>query len=117
VAVIVETDDNLRRALETALRERGMTVAVASTIARDVVARFGRPEPRAREPLTRREREILSLLVAAHAYASVAARLAISLSTVQSHVKSIYRKLGVCSKAEAVNVALTEQLLSSRPLG
>ena len=66
---------------------------------------------RMRDGLTPREHEILSLLVGGHSYAAVGTGLAISLSTVQSHIKSIYRKLDVSSKAEAVGVALIEGIL------
>jgi DNA-binding NarL/FixJ family response regulator len=58
--------------------------------------------------LTERESEVLGLLVAGHSYADIGTALGIQLGTVQSHVKSIYRKLEVSSKAEAVRVALTE---------
>ena len=45
--------------------------------------------------LTPREREILGYLGRGHGIAFVAATLVISESTVRTHVKSIYKKLGV----------------------
>ena len=89
---------------------------ISPLIARHIVATLrGREQavPRGprRDVLTPREQEILSLLVGGHAYAAIASALAIGLGTVQSHVKSIYRKLEVGSKAEAVGVALSEGLL------
>lgn len=52
-----------------------------------------------------RERQVLQLLVQGHSYASIALALGIGLGTVQTHVKRLYRKLDVSSKAEAVAVA------------
>ncbi|RFA27961.1 hypothetical protein CAI21_13655 [Alkalilimnicola ehrlichii] len=53
-------------------------------------------------PLTRREREVLCLLVKGLAYGEVANTLGLSINTVCSHIKNIYRKLGVRSRSEAV---------------
>lgn len=61
--------------------------------------------------LTERERELLSLLVKGLSYKQVAMALGIGLGTVQSHVKSIYEKLEVSSKAEATAVAIREGLV------
>ncbi len=65
--------------------------------------------------LTDRERNVLSLLVHGHAYAAIADALGIGLGTVQSHVKNLYRKLDVCTKAEAATIALRQGLLSVQP--
>ncbi|HET6438521.1 MAG TPA: response regulator transcription factor [Anaeromyxobacter sp.] len=56
--------------------------------------------------LSQREVEVISLLARGHAYADIATALGIQLSTVQSHVRNIYRKLEVSSKAEAAVVAV-----------
>ena len=61
--------------------------------------------------LTVREADVLRLLAKGYSYASAAANLGIHVGTVQSHVKSIYRKLGVSSKTEAAFVAITSGLL------
>ncbi len=59
-----------------------------------------------RQPLTRREREVLALLAKGMTYEDAARQLGIGLGTVQSHVKSLYRKLEVSSKAEAAAEAV-----------
>jgi len=56
--------------------------------------------------LTRREREVLDLMVEGFARPSIARYLDISLNTVRSHTKNILAKLGVHSSLEAVSVAL-----------
>lgn len=53
-------------------------------------------------PLTKREAEILDLMARGYTYAEVARLLDLAVSTVQSHIKRIYAKLVVRSRAEAV---------------
>jgi two-component system nitrate/nitrite response regulator NarL len=65
--------------------------------------------------LTDRERNVLGLLVNGHAYADIADALGIGVGTVQSHVKNLYRKLNVCSKAEAATIAVEQGLLRRTP--
>jgi DNA-binding NarL/FixJ family response regulator len=54
------------------------------------------------QPLTPREVEVLGLLAAGYGNKTIAARLGISEHTVKSHLGSLYAKLGVSSRAEAV---------------
>jgi len=70
----------------------------------------GGAEPDGRTPLTRREREVLGLLAKGITYEEAARMLGISLGTIQSHVKSLYRKLEVTSKAEAAAEAVRRGL-------
>jgi len=52
--------------------------------------------------LSPRETEVLSLVSRGYTYPELTSLLGISLSTIQTHVKSIYSKLAVHSKTEAV---------------
>jgi DNA-binding NarL/FixJ family response regulator len=61
--------------------------------------------------LTRREEETLTELVKGNSYKSTADHLNISIHTVRFHIRSIYEKLHVHSKSEAVAKALKEHLL------
>jgi DNA-binding NarL/FixJ family response regulator len=61
---------------------------------------------RQRELLTRREREVLRLLSQGCSNRSVARQLTIAEGTVKRHTNSIYRKLRVGSRIEAVNKGL-----------
>jgi DNA-binding NarL/FixJ family response regulator len=61
--------------------------------------------------LTPREMEVLRLLAHGLTSAQIAERLVIGLVTVNSHVRSIYSKLGVTSRAAATRYALEHQLL------
>jgi predicted ATPase/DNA-binding CsgD family transcriptional regulator len=61
-------------------------------------------------PLTAREREVLALIAMGLSDTAVAKRLFISPRTVHAHLRSIYRKLGVNSRAAATRHARGHQL-------
>lgn len=58
-----------------------------------------------------RECQVLTLLAKGCAYSDVAAYLGCKISTIQTHVKNIYSKMGVHSRAEAVHEALKTGLI------
>ena len=60
-----------------------------------------RPVQSEGDSLTRRELEVLKLLVKGLRNAEVAVALDLAESTIATHLKSIYRKLGISSRAEA----------------
>ena len=57
------------------------------------------------EPLTRREREVLRNVSAMLSTTEIASQMYISVNTVKSHLKSIYRKLAAAHRGEAVRRA------------
>jgi len=61
--------------------------------------------------LSPRELEVLTWLASPHTLARIGGELFISLSTVKNHTNHIYRKLGVASRAEAVEHARAAGLL------
>lgn len=63
------------------------------------------------EPLTEREREVLHLLASALSTDEIAQTLYLSVHTVRSHLKSLYSKLDVHSRYEAVARAQDLHLL------
>ncbi|RYF79924.1 MAG: response regulator transcription factor [Comamonadaceae bacterium] len=57
------------------------------------------------DKLSEREREILQLVASGHTSAEIGRRLMVSMQTVNTHIKNIYRKLHVRTRAQAVNLA------------
>ncbi|HKQ63148.1 MAG TPA: response regulator transcription factor [Candidatus Polarisedimenticolaceae bacterium] len=102
------------RLLEAVRDAVGGGAPVSPEIARRVIALFRRfrPPERADYDLTPHETRLLRLLVEGHNYRSAAALLGCSVHTVNFHVRSIYRKLEVHSKSEAVAKALREGMAS-----
>lgn len=77
-------------------------------------ARLQRGEfwPGAGHGLTHRESEVLALIVSGLSNRAIAARLTVSEDTVKTHVRSLYRKLGVGDRTKAVAVALREGIFT-----
>ena len=61
--------------------------------------------------LTERELEVLRLLQTELSVSELGKLLYVSPSTIKSHVKSVYRKLGVSSHRQAVEQAHTRELI------
>src|SRR5262245_34415546 len=70
-----------------------------------------RPPDRADHNLTPHELRLLKMLVEGHSYKTAAAELGSSINTIGTHMQSIYRKLQVHSKSEAVVKAIRDGLV------
>ena len=78
------------------------------------LSRAAPPDRRSAElldPLSEREQEVLRYLPTMMSNADIAAELFISVNTVKTHVKSIYRKLGTSRRRDAVHRARQLRLL------
>jgi DNA-binding NarL/FixJ family response regulator len=100
--------------LLTAIREvHNGGAPMSPEIARRVL-RFCRettpPAPDGHE-LTPQEVRVLGLLAEGHGYQAAADRMGISLNTVRGHVRSIYDRLHVHTRAEAVSKAMRRGIL------
>jgi DNA-binding NarL/FixJ family response regulator len=84
-------------------------------IARRVLERFKKPPVAHAHTfhLSKRETEILTLLVKGHTYKRIAADCFISMDTVRGHLKNIYAKLQVNSGKEAVAKALRHRIVEN----
>lgn len=85
-------------------------------VARSLLRHWQRTQPDPeREPLaqalTGRELEVLQQVARGFSYAEIATRLGIAATTVQTHVRGVYAKLGVHTKTEAVFEARQAGLL------
>ena len=81
---------------------------MSTNIARLVVASFQKNH---NSPLSSRETEVLELLSRGKSYSNIAEELFIDKETVRTHIKNIYWKLEVHSKAEAIEKAMKERLI------
>jgi len=94
------------------LRDGGAPIspAIARRILDEVRPRLSRAAEASRatelSSLSDREREILELFAKGATYEEVGALLGLSVNTIRYHVRNMYKKLHVCSKAEAVTLAL-----------
>lgn len=83
-------------------------------IARKVITFFNNPEesedPKPESGLTIREQEIVVGLVDGLSYKMIADRMDISIDTVRAHIRNIYKKLHVNSKAEVIAKSLRGEI-------
>lgn len=83
-------------------------------IARKVITHFSEPDAKdvekADSGLTMREQEIVVGLVDGLSYKMIADRMDISIDTVRAHIRNIYKKLHVNSKAEVIAKSLRGEI-------
>lgn len=103
------TPDTLVEAIRT-VAAGGTFLHAALTPSVDVVD-MRVPPLSAADPLTAREREVLSLMTNGLANTQIASALRLGEGTVRNHVSSILAKLGVSDRTKAVLVALRQRLV------
>ena len=117
IKILAQT--NFEPLIEEAL-ENGADVAVAKTYSRDKLIEFitslcsdsvGAAESKRTSPISSRELQILHLIAGGQTDRAIAQALLISPNTVRRHVANIFEKLGVSSRAQAVQKANEENLL------
>jgi NarL family two-component system response regulator LiaR len=84
------------------------------TLAPEVIQALIQPEGQEDalgKDLTRRELEVLGLLVKGYSNPDIADRLVVSRATVKAHVSSILSKLGVPNRAEVISLAIQHKLV------
>lgn len=109
---------------QTVLEMKAGASPISPMIARQVLAKFRdlrsapRPEPAVPAVagdggarLSPREQEVLEFIARGFSYAEIARLQSVTVHTVQTHIKSLYGKLAVHSKNEAVFEAVRRGLL------
>ena len=94
--------------------------SITPNLARRLLHKFDHPqqsrnnslanESRSKDKLSEREKEVLKLVASGYTSTEIGARLAISGQTVNTHIKNIYRKLNVRTRAQAVSFATNRGL-------
>jgi DNA-binding NarL/FixJ family response regulator len=91
---------------------------ISPIIARQLLGQI-RPDPQKPDlppvsPLSERELEVLNLISRGYSNHECAGILSVSVNTIGTHVKNIYRKLEVNSRAEALFEAMSQGILAQR---
>ncbi len=116
VAAVLPADEPVPQ-VAAALRELAATRTIGSahvhpfTVAMLMDGLRARGAARAQFAITRREREVLELVVDGRTTADIALCLGIGFHTAQTHLKNLFRKLDVGSRAAAASIALRHQLV------
>jgi len=84
---------------------------MSPAVARKITDYFRLKEQPELFALTNREKEIVTFLTEGFSYKMIALNLGLSLDTVRFHLRNIYKKLQVKSKAEVISKVLKQELL------
>jgi DNA-binding NarL/FixJ family response regulator len=105
---------------EAQSKEEALAVASAFSMSEEAAAQalrdanVGAPPPipptSSSELLTRRETEVLGLMVKGRTSKEIAAELVISVATVDRHITHIYAKIGARRRGDAIAFAVTHGL-------
>jgi len=87
--------------------------SITPNLARRLLNKFEHPQPngnalqqnKSKDKLSEREKEVLKLVASGYTSTEIGTRLIISGQTVNTHIKNIYRKLNVRTRAQAVSFA------------
>lgn len=82
---------------------------MSPAIARKIVNRFG-PKRNKPQLLTSRQKDIVNGIVAGKSYKMIAEDLFVTLDTVRSHIKNIYKTLEINSKAELIKKSYDNEI-------
>ena len=97
------------RAVRSAPTQRYVSAALAERGLEDQAKGRGPDDPY--ETLTRREREVLQLMIESHTVSDIADRLFISPRTVETHRTNVFRKLNCKNHTDLVRFAVRRGLL------
>lgn len=84
---------------------------ITPNIARKVIEKMQAPEITEKEQLTERELQILKQLATGKSYATIGKTIYLSVDGVRHHIRSIYQKLQVHSRSEAVTKGIINKLI------
>jgi LuxR family transcriptional regulator, maltose regulon positive regulatory protein len=103
--------DRLARLVDRVIRLTPQPSQFARSLLTELDRQGFRVDGQVREPLTDRELTVLEHLPTMLSNAEIATQMFVSVNTVKAHLKSLYRKLDVSSRRQAVQRARELQLL------
>jgi LuxR family transcriptional regulator, maltose regulon positive regulatory protein len=74
-------------------------------VIQDIINRPDVPELNRHSPPTRREWQVLSLIHAEQSNEQIAGHLNVAPTTIKTHIRSLYQKLNITHRNEAVQLA------------
>jgi len=89
-----------------------LSPGIAGIVVQDYLNKLTTDRSSADTVLTNREREVLQLIAEGKSTKEIAARLSVSVKTVETHRRQIMEKLGIFSIAELTKYAIREGLTS-----
>jgi DNA-binding NarL/FixJ family response regulator len=89
-----------------------LSPGIAGIVVQDYLTKLTTDRSSADTVLTAREREVLQLIAEGNSTKEIAARLSVSVKTVETHRRQIMEKLGIFSIAELTKYAIREGLTS-----
>jgi LuxR family maltose regulon positive regulatory protein len=101
----------LRRRVERGTGHRALAAQLLSTLDESSAGDRAAPNPLL-EPLSERELAVLRFLPTMMSNAEIASEMFVSVNTVKTHLKHVYRKLGVADRRDCVRRARELRLLS-----
>jgi DNA-binding NarL/FixJ family response regulator len=102
--------DDLFKAIRAVSRGESLIQPVVASRVLDKLAELSRKNPAA-ETLSEREEEVLRLMAKGHSNRDISEQLSITQSTVKTHITSIFQKLNVTTRTEAVTTALKRGII------
>jgi DNA-binding NarL/FixJ family response regulator len=111
VSGYVLKEDSPRELLQAIETVAGGKEWISPRIAKVLVSSIRLQEQKEQVDLTEREKDVLRLMVTGISNDEIADQLFIATNTVKNHVRSIFRKLGVSTRVEAVVSALDNHLV------
>ncbi|NVK40183.1 MAG: HTH-type transcriptional regulator MalT [Oceanospirillaceae bacterium] len=84
---------------------RAIRITLDEAIIQDIINRPDVPELIRTSPLTKREWQVLSLIHGGLSNEQIAAQLNVAPTTIKTHIRSLYQKLGVANRTEAIDLA------------
>jgi DNA-binding NarL/FixJ family response regulator len=102
--------EELFKAIRAVYRGESLIQPVVASRVLDKLAELSRKNPGA-ETLSEREVEVLRLMAKGVSNSNIAEELSITQSTVKTHITSIFQKLNVTTRTEAVTTALKRGII------
>jgi DNA-binding NarL/FixJ family response regulator len=102
--------DELFKAIRAVYRGESLIQPVVASRVLDKLAELSKRNPSA-ETLSDREIEVLRLMAKGVSNSNIAEQLSITQSTVKTHITSIFQKLNVTTRTEAVTTALRRGII------